>query len=80
MQRIAEGIYPVEDAMYYLNAVKKLPTTFHEQNDITWASIHHENFSAKMKNTAKWTELGKILIENNLIIIDKRRGAIRTFL
>lgn len=79
MIELIRQVYSDEDPMFYLSAVKRLPT---ERNGsrITWKSIHNLKFNVKRRNITKWTALGVLLKSNNFIETDARQDVIRKFL
>jgi galactitol-specific phosphotransferase system IIB component len=69
-------LFDVADHDYYLKHIGKLPTTF--EKSVTWLNILH-NFPKKKRNVETWSELGKRLVELNLIEVEKTKKVRRLF-
>lgn len=78
------GVYPNHDAaMFYLEAVKRLPISgaeVSEEMNSTWANIHNRFFPKSRRHSQKWNELRSVLIENGFIEeINRQHHCVRLF-
>ena len=52
---------------YYIKILRKIPTTFDNGSTLTWSKLSKIGISSTRRNTPKWNELKKVLLELNLL-------------
>ena len=52
---------------YYIQTLRKIPTTFDNGSTLTWSKLSRIGISSSRRNTPKWNELKKVLLELKLL-------------
>lgn len=78
---LINNIYDDDTAgVYYLNVIRKIPTSFEDGRGLTWAAIPVYHVTRTRRITKKWNQLKQLLLSMNIIEEGERNVVIRKFI